>query len=244
MRDRQNPAMPQSEKLTWLIGACMYFILNISFMRQTNENVKQWDTIPYTTLCAFIVLPEILFTYAIYVLPSVLIEIGKILHHDAAKQEIKFNKKIASAAANVDKLTIAGFPDELIPDEFRCDMVKAIMSTPVKLTGTTQVYDHEQLQTWLRHLGHTEQAFQFHNMGNNQTITYPDDVHPQLKLQHNIQTYVNTVIQQVQIIRQQRSQRLFARHVQLTPDDFRIIHEHAMQAVQGVAFTPSLTLRK
>lgn len=239
MRNREDIEFNPAERMALLSGAGMLFLVNAVLNYQKDNPL---NSIIFSLL---LLVPEMLIVYMLYKLPECMHEFDRIINHRAAEEEIKRNQLIEAEQSNEMKLQLAGFPDHLVPDEFRCDISKLIMTKPVKLTGTTQTYDDGNLKQWIKSSyppSTTQRAmFQFRNIGNNQLINFPDDVHIQLNLLKQIRQYVGIIINQIKILRQQKCMQLFVSHVELCENDYRSINEYALKMVSKLSSTPSLT---
>lgn len=165
-------------------------------------------------------------------------------------------RQLGKAKTNSDRLSLVGFPDEMVPSEFCCQISTQIMDIPIKLSRTNQVYDWPFLYGWLsdsqgikeyRLTDDNEPTYKFRNPGNNVTISFPNDIENQIDLREKIDLFVQTIIDQVILLRQIRSHSycaLFPLATSLSADDYNVIKNQAMRAVEQSGLTPSLTLRR
>lgn len=244
MINRQTHELDQAQRIALLSGAGFLFIMN-TILNHDNDNPLQSITINLLLL-----MPELIAIYVLYQCPNYLLEADRIINHRVAAEEMKRKQSIEAATSNEMKLQLAGFPDHLVPDEFRCGISKLIMTKPVKLSGTPQTYDRDKLAEWVNStpggvinlsVKNYCSFFQFKNIGNNQLIQFPEDVHSQSALQVSIKQYVDNVIEQLQSLRQQRCSRLFVSRVELTENDYQTIHDNALKIINKNSDTAALT---
>lgn len=118
---------------------------------------------------------------------------------------------------NEQRLEALGFPMDLIPEKYRCEMMSTVMDNPVKLPVTGQVCDGRAV---LESLSRKPE-----NPYNRQPMRM-EEAKPDLALRSEISRYVDTAATGVQNRRQALGSN------SLSQADYQAIHERALQAAQ------------
>ncbi|HSW70783.1 MAG TPA: U-box domain-containing protein [Gammaproteobacteria bacterium] len=129
----------------------------------------------------------------------------------------------SQAPTNDQRLHAVKFPDDLIPEAFKCELLSTVMDNPVRLPTTNQICDGKAVLAALTHK--PENPF-------NRQAMKIEDAKPELELRNKIALYVDQVVERV------HDKQKDLGSTKLSRADYEVIHQAVMNKLE-VQATPA-----